>query len=403
MIAPMLTPPMINTSEHQDEEGRWQAVLSRDPNFHGAFVYAVRSTGIYCRPTCPSRKPGRRQVVFFPGPEAAEHAGFRPCRRCLPQQPSQHIQLVRRVCQRIQEAYSEAHSEAYSESYSEAYPEAHPETYWKSYRESHRENSGTRPTLARLGGELGVSPYHLQRVFKQVMGISPRQYADACRLDRLKTGIKSRHSLTDALYRAGYGSSSRLYEQASSRLGMTPGGYQRGGRDQPIAYTVADSPLGPLLVAATRHGVCCVSLGDGEAQLTHQLHLEYPAAQVRRDDTILGRWVEAIVEHLSGRLPRIEVPLDLRATAFQRLVWEHLRRIPYGETRTYGEIARAINQPGAARAVAQACRRNPVAVIIPCHRVVRQDGGPGGYRWGITRKAALLEREKELAEGGNAN
>jgi AraC family transcriptional regulator of adaptative response/methylated-DNA-[protein]-cysteine methyltransferase len=373
MTTPAIDPPGTKASENRERDGRWQAVLGRDPDYHEAFVYAVRSTGIYCRPTCPSRKPGRRQVLFFPGPGAAQQAGFRPCRRCLPQQPpssDQHIELVRRVCRRIQESYYD-------------------------------ESCGSRPTLARLGGELGVSPYHLQRVFKRVMGVTPHQYADACRLDQLKTGIKNHHSLTDALYGAGYGSSSRLYQQASTRLGMTPGGYQRGGRDLPIAYTVADSPLGPLLVAATRRGVCSVSLGDSEAELTSLMHLEFPAARVRRDDATLGRWVEAIVEHLAGRLPRIEVPLDLRATAFQRLVWEELRRSPYGETRTYGDIARAIHQPRAARAVAQACRRNPVAVVIPCHRVVRRDGATGGYRWGTGCKEALLEREKGLADGGN--
>lgn len=374
MTAQTLTSPMVNASEHQDEEGRWQAVLSRDPNFHGVFVYAVRSTGIYCRPTCPSRKPGRRQVLFFSVPEAAQQAGFRPCRRCLPHQgPSsdRHIDLVRRVCQCIRKIFE--------------------------------NKSGTRPTLAQLGDDVGVSPHHLQRVFKQVMGVTPHQYADACRLDQFKTSIKNDQSLTDALYQAGYGSSSRLYEQASTQLGMTPGGYQRGGKGMLIAYTVADSPLGLLLVAATQRGVCSVSLGDNQVELTELLYREYPAAQFRRDDADLGRWVEAIVEHLSGRLPRIEVPLDLRATAFERLVWEQLRRIPYGETRSYGEIAQAINQPRASRAVGQACRQNPVAVVIPCHRVVRQDGGLGGYRWGITRKEALLEQEKGLAEGGDAN
>ncbi len=368
MTAPTPAQPMTNASEHQDEEAQWQAVLNRDPNFNGAFVYAVRSTGIYCRPTCPSRKPGRPQVIFFPVPEAAEQAGFRACQRCLPQQhPSSHpqVELVRRVCQYIQKNLD--------------------------------ANSGTLPTLAQLGDEVGVSPYHLQRVFKQMMGVTPRQYADACRLDKLKSGIKDEHSLTDALYQAGYGSSSRLYEQASTQLGMTPGGYQRGGKGMQIAYTVAESPLGLLLVAATQHGVCTVSLGDSEADLTDALSREYSAAQVQREDATLGQWVEAIVEHLSGRLPLIEVPLDIRATAFERLVWEQLRRIPYGETRSYGEIARSISQPKAARAVAKACSKNPVAVVIPCHRVIRGDGGLGGYRWGVTRKEALLAKEKALS------
>ena len=361
---------MASPATPSNEEAQWQAVLARDSHFNGAFVYAVRSTGIYCRPTCPSRKPGRQQVVFFPVPEVAELAGFRPCKRCLPRQcPSSdpHLELVRQVCGCIQE--------------------------------NSNENSGAQPTLAQLGDKAGASPYHLQRVFKQVMGVTPHQYADACRLARLKTVIKNQGSVTDALYQAGYGSSSRLYEQASTQLGMTPGSYQRGGKGVQIAYAVTDTSLGLLLVAATQHGVCAVSLGDNEDDLTAMLRYEYSAAQVRRDDATLGQWVEAIVEHLSGRMPHIDVPLDIRATAFQRLVWEQLRRIPYGETRSYSEIAQAVGQPKSARAVAKACSKNPVAVVIPCHRVIRQDGNFAGYRWGITRKEALLAQERALSGG----
>lgn len=384
MTAPTLLDSTIDsmpsTATPSDAEAQWQAVLTRNSHFNGAFVYAVRSTGIYCRPTCPSRKPGRQQVVFFPVPEVAEQAGFRPCKRCLPDQfPSSdpHLELVRQVCRCIQE----------------------------NSNENSGENSGAQLTLAQLGDKAGASPYHLQRVFKQLMGVTPRQYADACRLARLKTVIKNQGSVTNALYQAGYGSSSRLYEQASTQLGMTPGSYQRGGKGKQIAYTVTDTQLGVLLVAATQQGVCAVSLGDNEDDLTAMLRCEYSAAQVRRDDAAFGQWVQAVVEHLSGRMPHLDVPLDIRATAFQRLVWEQLRRIPYGETRSYSEIAReiaqAVGQPKSARAVAKACSKNPVAVVIPCHRVVRQDGSIAGYRWGIARKEALLAQERALSGESN--
>jgi AraC family transcriptional regulator of adaptative response/methylated-DNA-[protein]-cysteine methyltransferase len=360
---------MATTLEHQvntnsfAEEAQWRAVLVRDPSFDGDFVYAVRSTRIYCRPSCPSRRPHREQVAFFPLPELAEQLGYRPCRRCLPHlHPSREprLEMVRQVCQHI------------------------------------RESSDSLPTLAQLSAAVGASPYHMQRVFKQVMGITPRQYADACRLGKLKTNLKSGKSVTDALYEAGYGSSSRLYEQAASQLGMTPASYRNGGPGLRIAYTVVDSPLGLLLVAATERGVCAVCLGDDEAALEDALRREYPASEIHREDAPLHGWVQAIVQHLSGQLPHIEIPLDIRATAFERLVWEQLTRIPYGETRSYSQIARAIGQPRAARAVARACAQNPVAVLIPCHRVVRQDGNIGGYKWGVARKERLLAQERAL-------
>jgi AraC family transcriptional regulator of adaptative response/methylated-DNA-[protein]-cysteine methyltransferase len=229
------------------------------------------------------------------------------------------------------------------------------------------------------------------------MGITPRQYADACRLGILKTNLKKRRTVTDALYEAGYGSSSRLYERSSAQLGMTPATYQRGGLSVQIVYTIVGSPLGLLLVAATGIGVCAVSLGDDEASLEAFLRGEYAAAEIRREDEQLKEWVQAILQHLSGRLPRLDLPLDLRATAFERLVWEQLKGIPYGETRTYGDIAKVLGKPTAARAVAGACRSNPVALLIPCHRAIRKDGGAGGYRWGVARKEALLAQERSLS------
>jgi AraC family transcriptional regulator of adaptative response/methylated-DNA-[protein]-cysteine methyltransferase len=259
-------------------------------------------------------------------------------------------------------------------------------------------NLETPLTLAALGAAASLSPAHLQRLFKRITGVSPRQYADACRLSLLKARLKERRTVTMALYEAGYGSSSRLYERAAGQLGMTPGTYRRGGRAVTIRYLVTDSPLGRLLLAATERGVCAVSLGDRDAELEAWLRREYPAATIARDDAELRAWVDELLAHLSGRQPHLDLPLDVRATAFQWRVWQALRAIPYGGTRTYGEIAAALGRPTAARAVARACATNPAAVVIPCHRAVREGGGLGGYRWGVGRKEALLEQEKHAAD-----
>jgi AraC family transcriptional regulator of adaptative response/methylated-DNA-[protein]-cysteine methyltransferase len=336
----------------------WQAVLEREAAMDGRFVYAVRSTGIYCRPTCPSRRPRRDQVQFFAQPSAAEQAGFRACRRCHPSGAETGTsELAQRARQLIEQSPEQA------------------------------------PTLSELGAQLGVSPFHLQRVFKRAIGISPRQYAEACRLSRLKDRLKQGDTVTTALYEAGYGSSSRLYEQAPARLGMTPATYQRGGAGATIGYTVASCALGQLLVAATARGICFVSLGDDQAALEAALAGEFPAATLQRDDDTLGEWVGAILRHLSGEQPQLGLPLDVRATAFQWRVWDALLAIPYGSTRTYGEVAAALGQPTAARAVARACATNPVALVVPCHRVVGEGGDLRGYRWGVERKRALLEYE----------
>jgi AraC family transcriptional regulator of adaptative response/methylated-DNA-[protein]-cysteine methyltransferase len=349
-----------------DEERCWRAVEERDAAWDGHFVYAVRSTGVYCRPSCPSRRPRRGQVVFYPVPEAAEQCGYRPCRRCRPRQAAAtdpHVEIVRATCR---------------------------------YIEMHLENALTLDTLS---AQAQLSPLHLQRVFKRIVGITPRQYADACRLGVLKSRLKERRTVTMAMMEAGYDSSSRLYERASSQLGMTPATYQRGGRAVQVRYTVAPCPLGRLLLAGTERGICAVYLGDGDAKLEAELSREFPAAELRRDDDGLRAWVSELIDHLRGQQPHLDLPLDVRATAFQWRVWQELQAIPYGSTRSYSEIARALGQPSAARAVARACATNPVSVLIPCHRVVREDGDLGGYRWGLERKQALLDHEKETKEG----
>lgn len=332
----------------------WQAVQDRDRRYDGVFVYAVRSTGIYCRPSCPARRPHRKQVLFFPTPEAAGQAGFRPCRRCQPDAVDFQVDMVRRAC---------------------------------DYIERHFEDA---PTLTDLGAHLHVSPNHLQRVFKRVTGVTPRQYAEACRLAQLKAQLKAGEPVTKALYAVGYNSTSRLYP---GKLGMTPTTYRRGGQGATIGYAVVACALGYLLVAATERGICAVSLGDSVEALEVALVDEYPAADITHDAGTLTQWTGAILRHLDGEQPYLDLPLDIQATAFQQRVWEVLRAIPYGSTRSYSEIARSLGKPKAARAVARACAANPVAVVIPCHRAVRKDGDPGGYRWGLARKRALLAQE----------
>ncbi len=253
-------------------------------------------------------------------------------------------------------------------------------------------------TLADLGAAVDVSPAHLQRVFKRVLGISPRQYADARRLGCFKARLKEKRNVTTALYEAGYGSASRIYERAAGQLGMTPGAYRSGGRSVTIRYTLVDCPLGRLLLAGTDRGVSAVYLGDTDGHLEGELNREFPAAELVRDDEALTDWASLVRRHLQGGLPHLDLPLDVRATAFQWRVWQHLQAIPRGQTRTYREVAEALGQPTAARAVARACATNPVSIIVPCHRVVRGDGGLGGYRWGLERKKKLLENEKEAAE-----
>src|SRR5271155_3327992 len=337
----------------------WDAVAARDRSMDGVFFYAVMSTGIYCRPSCPSKRPHRENVVFFRAREAAERAGFRPCKRCKPDSADQrdpNAQLIEKVCR---------------------YIDTHPDD---------------PVTLETLGRALGISPFYLQRTFKAVTGITPRAYADSRRLTSLKAGLREGHSVTRSLYDAGYGSSSRLYERASSQLGMTPSRYRKQGSGETIHYTIAPTAIGQMLVAATAQGVCSVQFGQAAATLERELRNEYPKAEIIRSDGQLGEQVKALRSVIQGE-SIVSLPLDIQATAFQRRVWQELQAIPRGTTKSYSKIASDIGHPKSARAVARACATNPVAIAIPCHRVVREDGNMGGYRWGVDRKKKLLALE----------
>jgi AraC family transcriptional regulator of adaptative response/methylated-DNA-[protein]-cysteine methyltransferase len=345
-----------------DARSLWKAVLDRDPRWDGLFVYAVRSTGIYCRPTCPSRRPRRGGVDFFAGADAAERGGFRACLRCHPRSANAPapVERVRKACVALA---------------------ARP---------------AGRVSLAALARSVGGNAQHLLRTFKRTLGISPREYVDACRIGCLKEGLRAGEGVAAATYAAGYGSGSRVYERSAATLGMTPAAYARGGKGETVEYVTVGSPLGRLLVAATQRGICAVKLGSADAALERDLRSEYPAAAVARGDARLETWVAQIVASLTPGAPDPRLPIDVRATAFQRRVWRELQQIPRGATRSYKDVARRIGQPDAARAVARACAANPVALVVPCHRVVRHDGEPGGYHWGADRKRALLAAERAL-------
>jgi AraC family transcriptional regulator of adaptative response/methylated-DNA-[protein]-cysteine methyltransferase len=347
------------------QEQWWDAVVARDASRDGQFCFAVASTGVYCRPSCPARRPRRENVSFFRSPEEAERAGYRACLRCKPKAASANRQavLVKTICRYIEQHLDEA------------------------------------VTLARLSQEFGQSPFHLQRTFKKALGISPKAYADSCRMSLLKRNLRAGHNVTRALYDAGYGSSSRLYERTASQMGMTPDKYRRGAIAAAIRYTCVPSPLGRLLVAATEKGICSIQFGASDDELTEGLKREFPFAARKRDDAAMRSWTTTLLNQLEGQKVNQALPLDIQATAFQRKVWSYLQSLPAGETRSYSDVAKAIGRPTAARAVARACATNPVAVAVPCHRVVREDGGLGGYRWGLERKQALLEMEQEQTAG----
>jgi AraC family transcriptional regulator of adaptative response/methylated-DNA-[protein]-cysteine methyltransferase len=354
--------PTMNTIAPRIDDGaRWRAVLARDAAMNGQFVYAVRSTGIYCRPSCPSRQPRRDNVRFYCDADAAEADGFRACKRCKPREAvpgDRAASLVKRAC-----AFIDARIDG-------------------------------PPTLEELARHLGLSPFHVQRTFTRVMGVSPRAYADERRLGRLKHRLKRGAGVTDALYESGYGSSSRLYETAKAKLGMTPATYGRGAKDVRIDYAIVSSALGPMIVAGTPRGLSYVAFDDDEAALEAALRSEYPHATLARDDGGLGRYVKPIVAHVAGRPQSFALPLDVQATAFQRRVWQALQAIPVGETRTYQQLANRVGAPKAARAVGSACARNPVSIVVPCHRAIRRDGTMGGYAWGLKRKERLLAMER---------
>jgi len=346
------------------EKKWWDAVLARDSAQDGEFFFAVASTGVYCRPSCPAKRPRRENVTFFRRPEQAEKAGFRACLRCRPKSAGRNPQTdtVKNVCRYIEQHLDEP------------------------------------VTLERLGAAFGQSPFHLQRTFKKALGITPRAYADSCRMNLLKHNLQTGQSVTHALYDAGYSSSSRLYERTASQLGMTPDKYRRGAIAATIRYTCTNSPLGRMLVAATEKGICAIQFADTDDELVEGLKREFPFAARKHDQESMQAWTHTLLSQITGHKLNRALPLDIQATAFQRRVWNHLQSLPFGTTQSYREVAKAIGRPTAARAVARACATNPVAVAIPCHRVVREDGEMGGYRWGVGRKRALLQLERQESE-----
>jgi AraC family transcriptional regulator, regulatory protein of adaptative response / methylated-DNA-[protein]-cysteine methyltransferase len=339
----------------------WRATLARDSRADGSFVLAVRSTHIYCRPSCPARRPLRRNVTFFRTREEAEKQGYRPCLRCRPNEIAGPVALVQRAAAHL------------------------------------TDSSEEDVRLGALATVLGTTQATLRRAFRLVTGLKPRELAEALRIKRFKAMLRAGKSITDALYETGYGSSSRVYERSDAQLGMTPATYRKGGEGMKIGYTIAKSPLGKVLVGATERGVSAVYLGDAEGTLIAELREEYPRAEIVPATDTFQRWVQEVVLRIEGQQPHLELPLDVQATAFQRRVWKELQRIPRGRTRTYSQVAKSLGQPKAVRAVARACATNPVSIVVPCHRVIREDGSLAGYRWGLSRKEQLLAQEKAAA------
>jgi AraC family transcriptional regulator of adaptative response/methylated-DNA-[protein]-cysteine methyltransferase len=344
-----------------NEERRWQALVSRDADQDGRFVFAVRTTGIYCRPTCPSRRPKRANVSFYETPAQAEQAGYRPCRRCHPGGEgigARQARAVHRACRLIEE-------------------------------------SEVAPRLGELAAAVGMSESHFHRQFKRLLGVTPKQYSAGKRVKRLQNELEAGRPIADAIYESGYGSGSRVYETSAAMLGMTPTDYRDAGKDQVIAYALEKTELGWLLVAATAKGICSIEFGDNKKQLRENFVRKFSAASIDAADQKLCGWVSEIVSFIRTPVHGLRLPLDIRGTAFQRRVWQALQKIPLGTTMTYAQVADAIDQPRAHRAVARACAANQLALAVPCHRVVRKDGQMGGYRWGTGRKRQLLDREKK--------
>jgi len=357
-VSPMFT-SMPEASSAIVPERMWEAIRRRDPAYDGRFFVAVRTTGVYCRPSCKSRPAKRENVLFFSTAEAAERAGYRACKRCRPDRlgaPDAQVEAVRRACEKIASA-----EEA--------------------------------PPLKNLAAEAGLSPFHFHRVFKKVTGVTPKAYAAAERARRAAENLRSAATVTEAIYDAGFNSSSRFYETATARLGMTPTAARRGGEGSVIRFAVGQASLGAVLVAATDKGVCGIMLGDDPDALVRELQDRFARAKLVGGDADFERTVAAVVGLVEAPGQNLDLRLDIRGTAFQQKIWQALRAIPAGRTATYAEIARAVGRPKAVRAVAQACAANPLAVAIPCHRVVRTDGGLSGYRWGVERKRKLLDRE----------
>lgn len=347
-----------------NEELYWQAVRANDARFDGAFYFGVKTTGIYCRPSCRARTPKRENVAFFSTWNDAEKFGLRACLRCKPKSTltiDPHLQKIIRACELLES------EDVYS--------------------------------LEDLAAELDLSPYHLQRSFKEIIGVSPKKYSEAKRMERFKSELREGGGVTAAMYDAGFGSSSRLYGKAAENLGMTPTAYKKGGEGMKISYSITDCELGRILVARTIKGLCNVAFADDDRSLEDNLREEFPNAEVVKDAKVLKSFVDEILKHLSGEKKRLDLPLDIQATAFQMRVWELLRKIPYGETVTYTQIAEKLGDKKKVRAVARACAKNRVAVVIPCHRVIGKDGSLSGYRWGVERKESLLQAEKPRNSG----
>lgn len=348
-----------------DSDTCWTAVRERDAASDGAFVYGVLTTGVYCRPSCAARRALRKNVRFFATPADAERAGLRACLRCKPNVDRAHDAIdarVARACELI------------------------------------THNAEQPLALKQLAAAVGLSPFHFQRSFKAIVGLTPKEFHDAERVRVLKAGLKSGRSVTDAIYDAGFGSSSRVYERADTRLGMTPLQYRQGGRGLVISHATSKTPLGLLMIGATDRGICFIQFGDSERKLEQQLVAEYPEAShapmPEAQAATFDAWMRALAAYLEGSAVSLDLPLDVRGTAFQMRVWRYLQTIPHGDVQSYTEVARGIGQPRAVRAVAQACASNTIALAIPCHRVIRGNGELGGYRWGLARKRTLIDRER---------
>jgi len=349
-----------NETTRISSSAAWHAVERRDSTYDGRFVYGVRSTGVFCKPSCPSRRALRANVEFFSTTAEAERAGFRACRRCKPTDAGVHPAVERA----------------------------------REYLDAHTDRL---VSLDELAAAVGMSASHVQRSFKRVVGASPKAYQAEARMQRFKARLRAGDTVSRATYEAGFGSSSRVYERAAQSLGMTPASYRRGGAGVRIAYTIEDAPIGRVLVATTERGVCAVELGATDADVERALRADFPKASIDRDDSANGTWVRAVLDRVRHpeQQPSNRIPLDLTGTEFQRRVWNALQAIPAGERRSYAQVAHAIGAPGASRAVAQACAGNRVAVVVPCHRVVRGDGQLSGYKWGVDRKRLLLAQESE--------
>jgi AraC family transcriptional regulator, regulatory protein of adaptative response / methylated-DNA-[protein]-cysteine methyltransferase len=351
---------MHSTARQSNDKHRWAAIVTRDAVTSESFFYGVKTTGIYCRPGCKSRRPRRENVEFFESAESAERSGYRACQRCRPAQAAHtpHLDMVLDACRRI-------------------------------------EMAEEKLSLEALAARAGMSKFHFQRVFKSIVGVSPKEYATAHRFGQFRQQLLSSPSVTDAMHKSGFSSSSRAYESAGQRFGMAPSAIRQGGGGLSIAYAITETDLGSMLVAATDRGICMIAFGDDQEELIRDLTQTFPRAQISRNPRQLTAHVEAVVKLIKQPSQSLDLPLDIQGTAFQQRVWQALRQIPAGETITYSQLAKKIGRPKSTRAVASACARNKLAVAIPCHRVINSTGGLSGYRWGIQRKKQLLQRERQ--------